>query len=79
MERFQHNNKNPNVIESKRKALENPKYAKLSGGKVRMIKRKIFDPNRKTRMRLIAKQFGVSKMQLYRIKSGENWGHIEDY
>ena len=78
-ERFQHNNKNPRVIASKRKAEENPKYAKLSGGKVRMIKRKIFDPNRKTRMRLIAKQFGISEMQLYRIKSGENWGHIENY
>lgn len=78
-ERFAHNQLNPAVIESKRKAIENPKYAKLSGDKVRMIKRKLFDPNRKTRMRLIAKQFGISEMQLYRIKSGENWGHIKDF
>jgi hypothetical protein len=78
-ERFVHNQLNPAVIASKRKAVENPKYAKLSGDKVRMIKRKLFDPNRKTRMRLIAKQFGISEMQLYRIKSGENWGHITDY
>jgi hypothetical protein len=35
------------------------------------------DPNRKTRLKLIAKQFGISEMQLYRIKSGENWGHIK--
>jgi hypothetical protein len=74
-----HNLKNPAVIASKLKARENPKYSKLSAGKVKMIKRKIFDPNRKTRMRLIAKQFGISEMQLYRIKSGENWGHIIDY
>lgn len=74
-----HNLKNPAVIASKLKAKQNPKYAKLSPGKVKMIKRKIFDPNRKTRMRLIAKQFGISEMQLYRIKSGENWGHIKDY
>jgi hypothetical protein len=74
-----HNLKNPTVIASKLKARLNPKCSKLSIGKVKMIKRKIFDPNRKTRMRLIAKQFGISEMQLYRIKSGENWGHIKDY
>ena len=28
-------------------------------------------------MRIIAKQFGISEMQLYRIKSGENWGHVK--
>jgi len=39
-------------------------------------KRKLLDPKRKTRMKIMAKQFGVSEMQLYRIKSGENWGHI---
>lgn len=53
--------------------------AKLTEVKVRLIKRKINDPNRKTRMKMIAKQFGVSEMQLYRIKSGENWGHVTDY
>ncbi|PKA82814.1 NUMOD4 motif-containing protein [Ulvibacter sp. MAR_2010_11] len=72
-----HNKTNPEVIKARKKARLNPNYSKLSAGKVRMIKRKIFDPNRKTRMRLIAKQFGISEMQLYRIKSGENWGHIE--
>ena len=51
--------------------------AKLSEAKVRMIKQRIFDPNRKTRMKMIARQFGISEMQLYRIKSGENWGHIK--
>jgi hypothetical protein len=28
-------------------------------------------------VRLIAKQFGISETQLYRIKSGENWSHIK--
>lgn len=50
--------------------------AKLTEGRVRMIKKKIFDPNRKTRMKMIAKQFGISEMQLYRIKTGENWGEV---
>ena len=53
--------------------------AKLNVGRVKIIKRKIFDPNRKTRMKIIAKEFGISTMQLYRIKSGENWGHVTDY
>lgn len=51
--------------------------AKLSEVRVRLIKKKLLDPNRKTRLRLIAKQFGVTTMQLHRIKSGENWGEIE--
>jgi len=51
--------------------------SKLSEGEVRIIKKLINDPNRKTRMKMIAKRFGVSEMQLYRIKSGENWGHIK--
>ena len=75
----QHNLKNPSVIKAKKESLKNPRYSKLTAGRVRLIKRKIFDPNRKTRMRIIAKQFGISEMQLYRIKSGENWGHITDY
>ena len=42
-----------------------------------MIKKKIFDPQRKTRMKIIAKRFGISEMQLYRIKSGENWSSVQ--
>ena len=52
-------------------------YSKLTEAKVRLIKKKINDPNRKTRLKIIAKQFGISEMQLYRIKRGENWGHIK--
>ena len=51
--------------------------AKLTEVRVRVIKKKLLDPNRKTRMRIIAKQFGITTMQLYRIKSGENWGEVE--
>ncbi len=52
------------------------KNSKLSEGKVRMIKKKLLDPNRKTRLKMLAKQFGVSEMQLHRIKTGENWAHV---
>lgn len=66
----------------------NPKYknkprkrtcTKLTETKVKLIKRKINDPNRRTRMKMIAKQFGISEMQLYRIKSGENWGYVTEF
>ena len=51
--------------------------AKLSEAKVRVIKKKLLDPNRRTRLRIIANQFGITTTQLYRIKSGENWGEIK--
>lgn len=65
----------------------NPKYsgkriptnAKLTEAKVKLLKRKINDPNRRTRLKMIAKQFGISEMQLYRIKTGENWGQVTEY
>ncbi|RSK41354.1 HNH endonuclease [Mangrovimonas spongiae] len=74
-----HHDNNPKVIEGKAKRKKNIPYSKLSEAKVKLIKRKIFDPNRRTRLKMIAKQFGISEMQLWRIKSGENWGHVTDY
>jgi uncharacterized protein YjcR len=41
------------------------------------IKKLLAKPNRTTRLKMIAKQFGVSEMQISRIKSGENWSHIK--
>jgi len=70
---FLHHKNNPKKIARKGQVTS----SKLTEGRVRLIKKKIFDPNRKTRMRLIAKQFGISEMQLYRIKSGENWSHVK--
>ncbi len=52
-------------------------YQKLTEAQAYVLKKKLLDPNRKTRIRVLAKQFGVSEMQLYRIKSGENWGSLE--
>lgn len=76
---FAHQQKNPNVLESRIKRREKKTYQghKLTATQVMLIKKRIFDPNRKTRMKIIAKQFGISEMQLYRIKSGENWGHVK--
>ncbi len=74
-----HQQQSPLVKKSreKRRNQKPRKGHKLSATDVIRIKRRIFDPNRKTRMKIIAKQFGISEMQLYRIKSGENWSHIK--
>lgn len=50
---------------------------KLTETQVIRLKRILNDPNRKTRLKLIAKQFGVSEMQLHRIKTGENWSEVK--
>ncbi|CAM4163507.1 HNH endonuclease [Gillisia limnaea] len=75
----QHQYGNPNVQENKlkRKLRKVTSYSKLSYAQAVILKKKLLDPNRKTRIRILAKQFGVSEMQLYRIKSGENWGDIK--
>lgn len=70
-----HQFSNPEFKNIKRKK---PSTAKLTETKVKFIKRRINDPNRRTRMKMIAKQFGISEMQLYRIKSGENWGEVTE-
>jgi len=67
-EKAKHQAKGPNRVKTN---------AKLTETKVRLIKKKINDPKRKTRMKILAKRYGVSEMQLYRIKSGENWGHVK--
>lgn len=48
---------------------------KLNADRVKVIKKKL--ANGKTRIKVLAKQFGISEMQLYRIKSGENWSHVK--
>ena len=48
---------------------------KLNADRVRAIKKKLAAG--KTKMKALAKQYGISEMQLYRIKSGENWSHVK--
>jgi len=76
---FEHQQSNPLVLEAreKQKGRKTVQGHKLSSTEVMRLKKKIFDPKRKSRLKIIAKQFGISEMQLYRIKSGENWGHVK--
>ena len=53
------------------------KHAKVLDEKtVRELKSMIWDPKRKLSLKGIAARFGVSEMQIYRIKNGEFWFHI---
>lgn len=70
-EKFLHAKDNPKVIES-RKIIRN---AKLSENDVVRIKKAL--KRNKNRLKLIAKEFGISHTQLNRIKNGENWAHIK--
>lgn len=50
---------------------------KLNEGKVKIIKRQL--RNNRTRIKMIAKRFGVSDTQILRIKKGENWSSVTEY
>ncbi|MEO8253882.1 MAG: hypothetical protein ABI554_05785 [Flavobacterium sp.] len=73
-------NKSPNVINARKKLIEHNLKAdgrKLTVTKVMLIKKLLARPGLTTRLKMIAKQFGVSEMQIRRIKSGENWSQVK--
>lgn len=75
-----HAKTSPRVIESRRRVTDlsfKSKGHKLTATKVMYIKKLLADPNRKTRLKILAKRFGVSEMTLHRIRTGENWSHVK--
>ncbi len=73
-----HHSKNPKVIANKQRIIEHNIKAdgrKLTSTQVIRIK-KMLQRDNNTRLVIIAKQFNISTQQLYRIRTGENWGHI---
>jgi DNA-binding Xre family transcriptional regulator len=68
-----HNRENPAVID--RVIPKRTKNYKLTESKVIMIKKMLRSD--KNRLKMIAKQFGITHTQLNRIRSGENWGHVK--
>jgi len=82
-EMIAHGKKSPYVIASRKKQLAELQAKrkhqgnKLTSTQVMLLKKILNDPNRKTRLKIIAKRFGVTEMTLHRIKTGENWGHIK--
>jgi len=79
-EMLEHQRNSPFVKEARAKVLEEKKFKnghKLTLTQVKFLKKELLNPNRKTRLKILAKRFGVSEMQLQRIRTGENWGHVE--
>lgn len=75
-EKFRYHMKNNPKVRNSFKPKGPRAWSKLTESDVKLIKRKLFDPKRKTKMKILARQFGISEMQLYRIKSGENWSSV---
>lgn len=73
-EQFYHHQKiNPELVE-KFKPKGDRAWSKLTEVEVKIIKRKL--QSGKTKRKVIARQFGISEMQLSRISTGENWGNV---
>lgn len=71
-EMIEHNRANPN-LKNRVIPLRTRNY-KLTESKVKIIKKLL--RNDKNRLKMIAKQFGITHTQLNRIRSGENWKHV---
>lgn len=71
-----HNKKNPRVKAAlkRRKDFPTQKGSKLDVKKVMTIKKMLKE---KKTLKAIAKKFGVSDMQIHRIKTKENWAHVK--
>ncbi len=69
----EHNRLNPAVIN--RQIPKRTRNYKLTEIKVRMIKKML--KSDKSRLKMIAKQFGITHTQLNRIRSGENWKNVK--
>lgn len=71
-EMIEHNRENPNL--KNRIVPRRTRNYKLTESKVKIIKKLL--RNDKNRLKMIAKQFGITHTQLNRIRSGENWKHV---
>jgi hypothetical protein len=60
----------------KRVIVESPTAKIFNAKTVKEVKRLIWDPKRKLTFKQIAQKYGVSEMQIYRLKSGELWYHV---
>ncbi len=72
-------NKSPNTILAReKKAYTKSVHSRVLNEKsATQLKKMIWDPKRKLSYKQLADEFGVSEMQIYRIKKGELWFHIK--
>lgn len=74
-----HTSQSPkSILARKKKAITSSTHSKvLSEKEVIALKKMIWDPKRKLSYSKLAQKFGVSEMQIYRIKNGEFWYHLK--
>ena len=73
-ELVKHNQENPKVIAGHKRTLGLVRRAKLTESDVIRLKKKL--KRGKTKVHMLAKEFGITEVQVNRIKKGENWKHI---
>jgi hypothetical protein len=72
-EQIAHARLDPNVL----KHISPEKGPKLTAEKVKQIKTDLLKSKVPPTLKKLAKRYRVSDMQIHRIKTGENWGHIK--
>jgi hypothetical protein len=73
---IKHQQSSPAKMAYKEKQANRTVGLKLTSSQVRAIKNILRNKNRTITIRQLAKNYGVSEMTMYRIKSGENWARI---
>lgn len=76
-EMSEHQQNSPHKVAYKKVQASKTVGLKLTAAKVKSIKDAINNPKRKLTYRQMAEKYNVSEMTLFRIKSGENWGHVK--
>ena len=71
-----HQQGSPAKIAYKEKQANRTEGLKLTAIQVKKIKNILNSKNRNITIKMLAQNYGVSEMTMYRIKSGENWGRI---
>jgi hypothetical protein len=74
-----HTAQSPNsILARQKKAIIKSTHSRVLTEKtVAQLKQQIWDPKRKLSFKKLAEKYGVSQMQIYRIKSGEFWYHVK--
>ena len=80
-EKKQHDAKNPKIIAGRAKGLlakTKTDGTKLTVSQVVRIKKDLKNNSKTYTLRQLAKKYKVSDMQIHRIKTGDNWKHIDE-
>lgn len=75
-EMINHQQGSPAKVAYKQKQANRNIGLKLTASQVRAIKNTLANKKRNITIRQLAKNYGVSEMTMYRIKSGENWARV---